>query len=771
MAKDKATSNRQFQGPVLHTALRLMQSGMLAQARSECERVVRAFPANADAHYLMGVIATRSNRYQDAAKHIAESLRLNPANPAGHSNLGVIFKREGRLEEAIACFQRAIGQNPGYVEAHHNLGNALHEGGRAHEALASFDRALALRADFAASHNSRGNVLATLERHEEALLGFDRAIAVQPGYAEAFSNKSNSLLALHRPEESLACADQSIALNPDSAKAHNNRGNALAHLRRHGEALESFRLAIHADPKDARAHANCAGVLLETMRFEEAAQHCATALTLDPVLLEAHDTAAQAATGRKRHGEAATHYARLFDLAPDYPFVKGNLLHARMLCCDWTGFDGLRAAIAADLRQGRPAAEPFGYQGVADSEADLLSCAQIYCGHDFVPRPPMAMPAAAAGDGRIVVGYLCGEFRSHATTILMCGVYELHDRSRFRLVAFDNGGDDGSDYRRRVVAAFDEVVEIASLGDAEAAAAIQARGVDVLVNLNGYYGEGRNGVFALRPSPVQVNYLGFPGTLGTPCMDYLIADSTVIPATSREFYVERIVSLPDCYQPNDRSREIAPAGITRAECGLPDDAFVFCNFNNNYKLTPQVFDGWMRILAQLPASVLWLLQDNHEAADNLRRSAQERGIAGDRLVFAPRLPPKEHLARHALADLFLDTLPYNAHTTASDALWAGLPLLTRVGGTFPGRVAASMLRAVGLPELVTGSEQEYEALALSLARDPPRLSALRATLMENRLHAPLFDTAKTTRHLEAAYEEMVKRQRSGAAPGHFDIGG
>ena len=753
---------------ILNNAIRFMQSGMLSQARAQCEDVLRKAPANADAHYLLGVIATRSNRFEDAARHIAQALRLKPANPAGHNNLGVLLKRSGRLDEAIASFQRAIEQKGDYVEAHHNLGNTLHAAGRGAEALASFDRALALRADLAASHNSRGNVLVDLGRLDEALASFDRAIALQSGYAEAFSNKANALLALHRPQEALACAEQAISLNTDSPKAHTNRGNALAGLRRHADAVASFQAAIQLDPDDAVAHANCAGALLAAKRFDDAAQSCERALALDPSLPEAHDTAAQAATGRKRYAEAATHYARLVELAPDYPFAKGNLLHARMLCCDWTGHDELREAISRDLEAGRPAAEPFGYQGVADSELDLLRCAQLYCGHDFPPQPA-ALPLTPAGDGRIVIGYLCGEFRRHATTILLCGVYEAHDRSRFRLVAFDNGGDDGSDYRRRVVAAFDEVVDIASLSDAQAAAAVRERGVDVLVNLNGYYGEGRNGVFALRPAPVQVNYLGFPGTLGTPSMDYLVADSTVIPPASRGFYVEQVATLPGSYQPNDRRREIAPPTMTRSDAGLPDGGFVFCCFNNCYKITPSTFAGWMRILAQVRHGVLWLLEDNPEATANLRRAAQEQGIAGERLVFATRLPPEAHLARHALADLFLDTLPYNAHTTASDALWAGLPVLTQVGSTFPGRVGASLLRAVGLDELVTRSQEDYEALAVSLARDPQRLAAIRTRLQQGRADAPLFDTASTTRHLEAAYEEMVRRQRSGEAAAHFDV--
>jgi protein O-GlcNAc transferase len=372
-------------------------------------------------------------------------------------------------------------------------------------------------------------------------------------------------------------------------------------------------------------------------------------------------------------------------------------------------------------------------------------------------------------DPRITIGYVCGEFREHATSILMCGVWEQHDKSRFRLIAFDNGGADGSDYRARIEAAFDEIVDISNLGDEAAADAIRERQVDVLLNLNGYYGRERTGVFAHRPSPIQVNYLGFPGTLGAGYFDYLIADQEVIPPAHQSLYVEKVVYLPDTYQANDDRRPIASRAGSRGDAGLPEGGFVFCCFNNRYKITPSTFDCWMRILDRVPGSVLWLLEDFLPASQRLRDEAVRRGIDPARLVFAQRQKPADHLARHQLADLFLDTLPYNAHTTASDALWAGLPVLTLKGPTFPGRVAASLLKAIGLPELVTHSAQEFEELAVALASDAPRLATLRNRLKANRSTHPLFDTKRFTRHLEQAFERMVSNQREGHSPGPFSV--
>jgi predicted O-linked N-acetylglucosamine transferase (SPINDLY family) len=411
---------------------------------------------------------------------------------------------------------------------------------------------------------------------------------------------------------------------------------------------------------------------------------------------------------------------------------------------------------------------PFGYMAIAESDRDLRTCATIYSADHF-PPVTINLSGQRRPRGKIRIGYSSGEFRAQATSFLMAELWELHDRDRFELVAFDNGWDDGSPWRARIAAAFDEIVDITRLSDVDAAALVGRKAIDILVNLNGFFGEPRQGVFACRPCPIQVNFLGFPGTLGASYMDYLIADEVVIPPSSRSFYTEKIVTLPGSYQPNDRRRPIADEVPSRADLGLPPDAFVFCCFNNHYKLTPRMFDVWARLLAQIEGSVLWLLQDDQAAADNLRREAGARGIASERLVFATRQPLAAHLARHAAADLFLDTLPCNAHTTASDALWAGLPVLTVCGTTFPGRVAASLLAAVGIPEMVAPDLQQYEARALELARNRPALELVRRKLAANRATAPLFDTPRFVRQIENAYVRMYERHEAGLPPDHIEV--
>jgi predicted O-linked N-acetylglucosamine transferase (SPINDLY family) len=402
------------------------------------------------------------------------------------------------------------------------------------------------------------------------------------------------------------------------------------------------------------------------------------------------------------------------------------------------------------------------FQAVSDQPEDLQACARIYTRdlHPQVPDTPRHDPASRQGRQKIRLGYLSGEFREQATAILMAGLYERHDRSRFEIIAVDNGSADRSAMAERLKRAFDDWIDIGELNDIQAAAKIRDAGIDILITLNGYFGKHRMGVFAHRPAPLQVNYLGFPGTLGAPYIDYIIADPVVIPAHEQRFYDEQVVTLPGCYQANDdRGRTIA-AQPSRTEAGLPEHGFVFCNFNQSYKLTPDTFASWMRILNRVERSVLWLLEAVAPFAGNVARHAKAHGVSPGRILFAPDRSPDQHLARLGLADLFLDSLPYNAHTTGSDALWAGVPLLTRRGTAFPGRVAASLLYAAGLPELVTETVEDYEALAIKLATDPESFKALKSRLTRN---CPLFDTDLFRRSLEAAYGRMWDRWLSGAA--------
>ena len=566
----------------------------------------------------------------------------------------------------------------------------------------------------------------------------DEADTLDPIMAAAWRERGDSLFDAHQFVEAISAYDKALALDPDSAAAWNNRGNAQFLLRQFYDALHSYDKALVIDSE--------------------------------------MDTAwlgwGEALTKLGRRGQACEAFSRVVRLNPGRSFAKGILLHAKMQCCDWDGTASLIQEIENDIAAGKTPIYPFGWLGVSDSPASLRRCAENYSALEHPAMPAAEHPAPSAC-GKIRIGYVSGEFRDHATSHLLVGVLEQHDRERFDVYAFDAGWNDGSRMRHRIERALKgNLISVAGMGDAQAAAAIRTRGIDILINLTGFFGDySRMGVFSRRPAPVQVNYLGFPGTLGAPYMDYIVADRVVIPEDDAPFYTEKVAWLPNCYQANDDIKRIAETG-TRAEHGLPDEAFVFCSFNAMFKILPDIWARWMRLLTSIPGSVLWLLHDNADAAANLRKEAAAHAVDPARLIFAPRLPLAQHLARHCLADLLLDTLPCNAHTTASDALWAGLPLLTCRGKAFSGRVAASLLNAMSLPELIAETPEQYEAMALDFARSPETLAALRDKLASNRGTQPLFDTKAFTRELEAAYaayKAMQERRRAGLAPDHITV--
>jgi predicted O-linked N-acetylglucosamine transferase (SPINDLY family) len=514
-----------------------------------------------------------------------------------------------------------------------------------------------------------------------------------------------------------------VAQDPANAEAWNNRGALLRMLNRPAEAVDSFTRAIECRPGYSEALNN---------------------------------RAATAWTDLGLYRPAMADLTAAMQADPEYPYLAGELLHLKMQAADWQDYETLKARIDAGVRAGKRVIRPFAYQAVSASPADLCACARIFADDRFAAVPGPAVPVREEG-AKLRIGYVSADFREQATAYLIAGLYEHHDRAGFEIVAFDNGGGDDSPMRARLRKALATFIDIRALNDDQAAAAVRAEKIDILINLNGYFGKPRMGVFARRPAPVQVNYLGFPGTLGASYIDYILADSVVIPEGEEQFYTEKVVRLPASYQVNDNRRAIAQ-DTGRAAHGLPDGAFVFCNFNQGYKLTPAILDVWGRILGAIPGSVLWLLDGHEDFRENLRRQARARGIARERLIFAPAVELDRHLARLKLADLFLDSLPYNAHTTASDALWAGVPLLTCRGTTFPGRVAASLLRAAGVPELIAETLPEYERQAIMLATDGKALKGLRGRIAAARDTCALFDTVRTTRLIEAAYRGMWERR-------------
>jgi len=719
--------------------------------------------------YNRGNVLLALKRYEDALVSYDNALAINPDYVEAHDNRAVALYQLKRFEEALASHNRALAINPDYVEAHTNRGNTLRELGRREDALAAYEQALAIKPDFVSALYNRGNLLGHLGLHTEALVSYNKALAVDPDNVSVMNNRGNALQELDRHEEALASFEQALAIKPDYIEAINNRGNVLRRFNRRQEALACYDQVLRIRPGFYQAHLNRANTLRDIHRNEEALVSYDKALQIKPDAAEAHYGRAHSLDALNRVEEAIASFERAVEIEPNHRSALGALLNCVQGTCDWAKIARLSQEVEAHVAEARSALGPFAFVHYSGSPKAQLRCAQNFFEMLYMDRTAQPMWKGEIYDhDKIRLVYASADFHRHNTGYLMAELFEIHDRSRFEVIAASFGKDDGSSMRKRLVKAFDEFHDVKERSDREVAELLRGLQADIVVDLKGYTQDCRPGILTHRPAPIHVNYLGYQGTMGTKYVDYVIGDKVALPFELQPYFTEQIVHLPVSHQVNDSTIEIqhAPA---RSEVGLPQDSFVFCCFNNSAKVTPVMFDVWMRILHAVDGSVLWLMGDNALVGGNLRREASARGIDPTRLVFAPFASTEDHLRRHRLADLFLDTLPMNAHTSASRALWAGLPILTCTGDAFAGRISASLLQAAGLPELVTHSLEDYEALAKALAKDPSRLQGYKRHLEDHRRTSPLFDTDRFRRHIEAAYTTMWETYQRGEAPRSFTV--
>ncbi len=779
----------------------LGQSGRPAEAADLLGRAATLTPNDGVAHNNHGNALRSLGKYLSALACYDRALALRPDYAEAYYNRGVTLYDLGSSDEAIANFDRALALRPRWAAAWNNRGTALRALGRLQEALSSYDRALNLNSNHAEAHNNRATVLCELERYEEALSECEQALALQPRYAHALNNRGIVLGNLGRVAEALESYELAIAINTD-AETFNGRGVTLHSLERYHDALESYDRALALRPEYAAAHANRAATLRMLHRFTQALAVVDRALAINPRNMQAHvirgsilhdlrrfpealasfDRAlslgkCDAATYRN-HGmvlaelkcteDAITSYEHALELEPHAAFVAGTCRNARMQLCDWRDFERDVAHLTEGVEQSEPLVTPFGILSLLDSPAVQLKTAEIFARDFCTPRVALAPLAQYPRHDRIRIGYFSADFRNHAVSMLTAGLFETHDRSRFELSGFALGTDARDELRSRVESSFERFLDVGDQSDHEIAERARALQLDIAVDLGGYTESARPRILALRCAPIQVSYIGYLGTMGAPFMDYLIADPVLVPPANRQHYREKLAYLPS-YQANDSKRPTPQRAFSREELGLPPAGFVFCCFNDSYKITPETFSSWMRILAAVPDSVLFLLGDQPTVQRNLRNEAVARSVAPERLVFGTRVAYQDYLARYRAADLFLDTLPYNAGTTASDALWAGLPVLTCPGDAFAARMAASVLTAAGLPELIARDRADYERIAIELATQADRLAYLRRKLADNRATARLFDTCAFTRSLESLYERIYLRHLAGLAPDHLEL--
>ncbi len=714
---------------LLREGLALHGQMQLSAARSLYQQVLQLQPRNSRARYLLGSIALQSRQPQLALELIGAALELDSSDAAAHNDYGQALYELKRYEAASASFERAIALDPGFAGFYYNRAMALYDLAQYEAAIASFDEAIARNPKHARAFNNRGNALFELRQISAALASFASAISLNADYAEAYNNHGSALIELEQYSAALISFDRALALQPGYADAHNNRGNALYELGKIEAALSSYDKALALQPDYAGVHFN-RGQILDELR---------------------------------QHAMAVSSYAQVLAIKPDFKFASGHRLLARMQNCDWHDIGAGLAELSLSIERGEAAANPFCALALLDSAALQKKAAQIWV-RDKAPPNDAATPIAnRAGRDKIRLGYFSADFCDHPVSYLSAELFETHDRTRFEVYAFSLGRDTQDPMRRRLQRAFDRFIDVHAVAAAEIAALARNLEIDIAIDLTGFTKGSRPRIFTLRAAPIQVNYLGYLGTMAAPYIDYLIADRVIVPPALRAHYTEKLAYLPS-YQANDSQRRIADRRFTRRELGLPQAGFVFCCFNSNYKITPATFDSWMRILKRTPLAVMFLYAASDTVADNLRQEARARGVDAGRLVFGARMAPADYLARYLAADLFLDTLPYNAGATASDALWAGLPVLTCAGETFAGRMAASLLQAIGLPDLITSTPAQYEDLAVALGLDAHRMAELNQKLAANRLTTALFDTRAHTRSLEAAYSRMQARYAANLAP-------
>ncbi|PXW83906.1 putative O-linked N-acetylglucosamine transferase (SPINDLY family) [Nitrosomonas sp. Nm84] len=761
----------------LSIAIRYHQSGQWAEAKAVLQRLLQSHPAEVDAIHLLGVLAAEQGQYETAIAHFHQAIAITPTQAIFHSNLGNTFLQCGLLSEAIARYLQALKLDPNYTLARKNLaitcerqldsGIAHQQAGRLVEAETCYQDVLQGQPERADAWHLLGLLASEREQYESAIEKIKRSTTLKPNAANFYNSLGTVYCKQRDFVNAIECYQQAIKLQPDLLIALQNMGQIYYQQKNFVEAEAVYRKVLAINPDSLELLSLQGTLLKDTGRSTEAEAAYRKLLTIRPDDCQVNFKLGNLLVSQKRLHEAEACYKQVLSVQEGFLQALGMLAYCHALMCDWSRYAETRKRLSMAVQEGILCVTPFIFLNFSDDPFELLTCAKIRANNKFysvsnVQKIPMYRHK------KIRLAYVSPDFKKHPVAYLIADLIERHDRSLFEVIGVSIGPPSGDKWRKRLEQGFDQFLDVQGLSTETVLGKMRDLEIDIAVDLAGYTTHSRPEIFARRLAPVQVNYLGFPGTIGADFIDYLIADRFVIPEALQSAYSEKIVYLPDTFQ-SAATRQIAETLPSRTAYGLPEKGFVFCCFNNSYKFHPPVFDVWMRLLAQVENSVLWLLKENDAVEKNLRSEAQIRGISPDRLVFAPRKPLPEYLASYRHADLFLDAFPYNAGTTASDALWVGLPLVTCAGRTFVSRMAGSLLLAAGLPELITENLEDYEARALHFATHPDDLAALNQKLIKHRTSHPLFDVERFRRHIEAAYQTMWETWQRGEATKAFAI--
>ena len=737
--------------------------GRLDEAISSYQKALELNPDLAKVYNNLGAAFKDQGRLDEAISSYQKALRLKPDFAEAYNNLGAAFKDQGRLSEAISCYEKALELKPDFAEAYNNLGAAFKDQGRLSEAISCYEKALQLKPDFAEAYNNLGAAFKDQGRSSEAISCHEKALQLKPDFAEAYNNLGAAFKDQGRLSEAISSYEKALELKPDFAEAYNNLGNVFKDQGNLNKAISCYQKALELKPDRAETYNNMGAAFQDQGRLNEAAACYQKALKLKPDRAETYSNMGNAFKDQGNLNEAISCYQKALELKPDCPEAYSELVHQLQRTCAWQKLDGLTDKLDGLTRKAldngtKPAESPFiSLARDADLSRNFAIAESWSC--DIARAMSSLKMHFSFNDKRsrktkIAIGYLSNDFRNHPVAHLMLSLFGLHNRDEFEVFCYSYGEDDGGYYRKRIEQDCDKFVDLRNLNHADAAKCIYEDHVDILVDLKGYTGGNRLGICAVRPAPIQVRYLGLAGTTGADFFDYIITDRIVTPEDHAQYYSENFVCLPHCYQVNDHTQAISNKDWKKGDFGLPEGSLVFCSFNQGYKIDPVMFNSWMNILRQVPESVLWLQRVNETAEKNLRQEAEPRGVKPERLIFAKRLSKDEHLARLKLADVALDTRIVSGAATTSDALWAGVPVITLQGSNFASRMSSSILTAIGLSELIAHSLGEYEVLVVRLARNPGELQVIRHRLAKNRLTEPLFDTSRFAGNLETAYKEM-----------------
>ena len=742
--------------------------GQLEGAAKMFEAAVGIKLDYAEAHKNLGITLRDLGQKEQAIESLKKAIEIDSNYVDAYYNLAITFKDLDQVEQSVQIYKKVIEINPKFAQAHNNLGNIYKGLGKNKEAIQSFEEAIKINPNFAQAHNNLGNIFKDLGQPNDAIQSYKTAIEIKPDFAEFYYNLGLSLKNIAKFDEAIISFNDAIANNPNFAEAHNDLGSCFTLLGQMSRALDSYKKAIAIKPEFAEAHNNLGNVFNLMGKVKSAIKSFELAVSFDADFAEALNSLANVFKKLKKRSKALLYYENAAAINPDLDFIFGDILNIKMHLSIWNDLPINLKDLEKKINNKEKVIDPFNLMGLIDDPALQRKVTELRVGIDHPVSNTLPQINDYLRHSKIRIGYFSADFREHPVGFLTAELYELHDRDHFEIHAFSYGLETNGVINLRIKAGVDYFHNVDLMSHKEIVLLARSLEIDIAVDLGGLTGRSRTSIFAMSAAPIQLSYIGYLGTMGADYYDYLIADPMMIPQESQKHYVEKIVYLPS-FQVND-SKDLPPEiTLTRKEVGLPDKGFVFCCFNNTYKFTPTVFDSWARILKAVEGSVLIVYASNESSKTNLKKEILNRGVEADRLIFANIVERPEYLARYRVADLFLDTHPYNAGTTASDALKMGVPMLTYIGSSYQARMGASILNSINLPELITNSLEEYESLAIELASNPDKLKKIKDKLQSNLTTAPLFNTPLFTKNIESAYTQMYERHHAGLEPDHIYV--